>query len=85
VQTEDIKKDVKQTVLSPRETEVLQWCSLGKSNSVIATILSISEKTVEYHLTSVFRKLEVNGRMLAVLKAIDLKLIVVEQAGEVPS
>ncbi len=75
--TKDIRK-TKIVPLSPREVEVLQWCSLGKSNGVIASILGISEKTIEFHLASIFRKLEVNGRMLAVLKAIDLKLITVE-------
>jgi len=78
VETKDDFKKIKSATLSPREVEVLQWCSLGKSNGVIASILGISEKTVEFHLTSIFRKLEVNGRMLAVLKAIDMKLITVE-------
>ena len=63
------------TALSLREIEVLRWCSQGKSNGVIAEILGLSEKTIEYHFASIFRKLEVNGRMLAVLKAIELKLI----------
>ena len=75
METKDIPKNAKSTTLSRREVEVLQWCSLGKSNSVMASILGISEKTIEFHLASVFRKLEVNGRMLAVLKGIELKLI----------
>ncbi len=78
VETKDIRKGNKSPNLSPRELEVIHWCSLGKSNGVIASILSISEKTVEYHLTSIYRKLGVNGRMLAVLKAIDLELITVD-------
>ncbi len=78
METKDIRKKIKSATLSPRELEVLRCCSLGKSNGVIASILSISEKTVEYHLTSVFRKLDVNGRMLAVLKAIELKLLTVD-------
>lgn len=61
--------------LSPREREMLKWCSQGKSNSVIGTILGISEKTVEHHLASVFRKLDVSSRTTAVLKAVNLKLI----------
>lgn len=77
METKDIRK-TKIATLSPRQAEVLQWCSLGKSNSVIASILGISEKTIEFHLSSIFRKLEVNGRMLAVLKAIELKLITVD-------
>jgi DNA-binding CsgD family transcriptional regulator len=61
--------------LSPREKEMLLWCSQGKSNSVIAEILSISEKTVEFHFSSVFRKLNVSSRTMAVLKAVNLRLI----------
>lgn len=64
-----------QVHLSPREKEVLQWCSRGKSNSVIGEILSISEKTVEYHLHSIYRKLDVSSRTVAVLKAVNLQLI----------
>lgn len=63
--------------LSPREKEMLCWCSQGKSNSVIATILGISEKTVEFHLRSAFRKLDVTSRTTAVLKAVNLCLIAV--------
>jgi len=70
-----LKKKSTKATLSLREIEVLKWCSMGKSNSVIAEILSISEKTVEFHFTTIFRKLEVSGRMLAVLKAIELRLI----------
>jgi DNA-binding CsgD family transcriptional regulator len=61
--------------LSRRERDVLQWASSGKSNSSIAAILGISEKTVEFHFSSVFKKLQVNNRILAVLKAINVRLI----------
>ena len=61
--------------LSRRERDVLLWASDGKSNSSIATILGISEKTVEFHFSSVFKKLQVNNRILAVLKALRVHLI----------
>lgn len=61
--------------LSPREAEMLMWCSHGKSNSVIAIILGVSEKTVEFHLRSAFKKLSVSNRTAAVLKATKLRLI----------
>jgi DNA-binding CsgD family transcriptional regulator len=61
--------------LSRRERDVLHWASSGKSNSSIAAILGISEKTVEFHFSSVFKKLQVNNRILAVLKAIHVRLI----------
>ena len=61
--------------LSLREKSVLVWASQGKSNNDIASILNISPKTVEFHFSSIFTKLQVNNRVLAILKAINLRLI----------
>jgi DNA-binding CsgD family transcriptional regulator len=66
--------------LTPREKEMLLWCSQGKSNSVIGDILGIAEKTVEFHFKSIFKKLDVTTRTTAVLKAVHLKLIHIEPA-----
>lgn len=64
--------------LTAREKEMLVWCSQGKSNGVIATILGISPKTVEFHFKSLFDKLGVSSRTTAVLKAVHLRLIHIE-------
>lgn len=64
--------------LTPREREMLEWAAQGKSNSVIATILGISEKTVEFHFKSIFTKLDVSSRTTAVLKAVHMRLISME-------
>ncbi len=56
--------------LTPKEKEVLTWASLGKSNSVIADIINISENTVDFHFRQIFKKLDVNSRVLAVVKAL---------------
>ena len=61
--------------LTPRERDVLLWCGQNKSSSDIATILNISEKTVEFHLAKIYKKLGVNGKILAVLKASHLGMI----------
>lgn len=61
--------------LTEREREVLKWCLAGKSNSLIGEILSVSEKTVEFHLTNIFTKLDVSTRVAAVVKALHLGLI----------
>ena len=51
--------------LTEREEEVLRCLSLGQSNPRIATQLGISSHTVHNHTKSIFRKLNVRGRVLA--------------------
>src|SRR5262249_46357318 len=40
--------------LTPREAEVLLWVAQGKSNSDVATILGMSDKTVKIHLGHIY-------------------------------
>ncbi len=49
--------------LSKRELEVLHLVSQGKSNREIAEVLSVSEKTVRNHVSSVLNKLGLNNRI----------------------
>lgn len=49
-------------VLSPREREIATLAARGRSNLDIARDLSISHKTVEKHLASVYQKLGVSSR-----------------------
>ncbi len=58
-------------VLTQREKEVLSLLSTGRTNKEIAKTLFISEKTVKSHLNSIFRKLNVTGRLQAILSAIN--------------
>jgi DNA-binding CsgD family transcriptional regulator len=55
--------------LLPREKEILYHVSQGFSNREIASALDISEKTIEFHLKSIFNKLEVTTRTEAVSMA----------------
>ena len=61
--------------LTPRESEILLWVSRGKSNEVIAEILSISDHTVDSLLRRIYRKLGVFSRVAAVVKATQWGLI----------
>ena len=61
--------------LTPKERECLCWCKEGKTNWEIGEIMSISEKTVEFHLTNTIRKLSVSNRITAVVKGIQLGII----------
>lgn len=55
--------------ISPREREVFSLLLEGMPNKLIARRLSISEKTVKSHLTSVFRQIGVTDRVQAILWA----------------
>jgi DNA-binding CsgD family transcriptional regulator len=56
--------------LSAREAEVLRLVATGLSNRAIAETLSLSEKTVINHLTSVYGKIGVDNRAAATAFAI---------------
>ena len=61
--------ELEDIVLTAREIEVLQWSKAGKSYSDIAEILSISRKTVEFHISNVMNKLGANNKISAVVRA----------------
>ena len=52
----------KQHELTPRELEILQLASSGNSNRGIAERLWVTEQTVKFHLSNVYRKLGVSNR-----------------------
>ena len=55
--------------LSPREVQILDNISQGKTNKEVAYTLAISEQTVKNHMSSILRKLSVNDRTQAVVYA----------------
>lgn len=61
--------------LTEREVQVLTWVARGKSSSDIATILGISERTVNFHLDNAMRKAGVATRVQAAVKCAMLGLI----------
>ena len=48
--------------LTPRELEILRLVANGASNSLIARQLWVTEQTVKFHLSNVYRKLNVSNR-----------------------
>ena len=61
--------------LTTREREVLRWACIGKTSWEIGRILSITERTVKFHLNNTFNKLEVANRPQAIAKAVGLGLV----------
>ena len=61
--------------LTARETEILHKLVDGQSNKQIAGQLWLSEQTIKYHLTNIYRKLQVSSRTEAVRQAYEYGLI----------
>ncbi len=61
--------------LSPKEKEVLKWIKEGKTSWDISMILEISDRTVNFHIDNIKRKLNVINRAQAVAVALKQELI----------
>ena len=48
--------------LTPRELEILRLVAEGHSNSQLAQLLWVTEQTVKFHLSNIYRKLNVANR-----------------------
>ena len=48
--------------LTPRELEILRLVAEGHSNSQLARMLWVTEQTVKFHLSNIYRKLNVANR-----------------------
>ncbi len=61
--------------LSSREIEVLKWSALGKTAVDIGTILNLSPRTVNFHMSNSIKKLGVTNKISAVVQAAKSHLI----------
>ncbi len=48
--------------LSKREAEVAELVSTGLSNKEVADKLFVTEKTIKFHLTNIYRKMNISSR-----------------------
>jgi DNA-binding NarL/FixJ family response regulator len=67
------------TALTDREMEVLNAAARGLTNKAIGLQLGISDRTVQGHLRNIFEKLNVTNRTEAVVKAVQLNLMVLPE------
>ena len=65
----------KRSLVSAREQEVIELICQGLRNKEVSERLHISEATVSHHLTSIFRKLEVEDRVSLVIHAVRNHLV----------
>lgn len=66
--------------LTERELEVLALAGKGFTNKAIGVQLGISDRTVQGHLAKTYSKLQASSRTEAVMRAVSLNLITVEQS-----
>lgn len=71
----DTGSSFEKTILTEKETFILQAVSKGYRSKDIAFDMGIAERTVKAHLTNIYNKLGVNSRTEAVTVAIELGLI----------
>jgi DNA-binding NarL/FixJ family response regulator len=74
--TEDAgERAAKETGLTEREVVILRAVARGLSNEAIAKELWVAEQTVKFHLTNIYRKLEVSNRTEAARYAFEHGLL----------
>jgi DNA-binding CsgD family transcriptional regulator len=61
---------LKQLPITERERQILALVAAGKTNAEIASVLSISPRTVQKHLEHIFQKLGVETRTAAAVRAL---------------
>jgi DNA-binding NarL/FixJ family response regulator len=62
-------------VLSDRELEALTWVARGKFSADIAVLMNVTERTVNFHVENVIRKVGVSTRIQAAITCALLGLI----------
>lgn len=68
-------EDRKIAAVTAREREVIELICKGLKNREISDQLHISEATVSHHLTSIFRKLEVEDRISLILYSVRNRVV----------
>jgi LuxR family quorum-sensing transcriptional regulator LasR len=64
--------------LTRRELEVIKWVMAGKSSWEISRITDCAEATINFHISNIRQKFNVNTRQQALVKAIALGIITPE-------
>jgi DNA-binding NarL/FixJ family response regulator len=62
-------------VLTDREIEALTWVARGKSSADIAVLMHVSERTINFHIDNIIRKVGVATRVQAAIRCALLGLI----------
>lgn len=58
----EAEQNVRLSDLTARELEILRFVAAGRRNQQIADALTVTPQTVKFHLTNIYRKLNVSSR-----------------------
>ncbi|MDR0806024.1 MAG: LuxR family transcriptional regulator [Enterobacteriaceae bacterium] len=61
--------------LTKREQDILRWTAEGKTSSEISALMSISDRTVNFHVNNILKKLSVPNKTAATVKAMVLNML----------
>lgn len=61
-------KEIQKLPLSDRERQIVQLLLKGIPNKAIAEQLYVSERTVKFHCTNVYKKLNIKNRYELIVK-----------------
>jgi DNA-binding CsgD family transcriptional regulator len=65
------RREAAQEQLTPQELQIARLVAEGRRNREVAATLFVSPKTVEFHLTRIYRKLEIHSRSELVRRIAD--------------
>ncbi|WEK54626.1 MAG: response regulator transcription factor [Candidatus Cohnella colombiensis] len=70
-----LQNEIEALAITDKEQQILNQIAIGKSNKEIAEDLIMSQRSLEYSLTTLFQKLNVKSRFEAAMKAKQMNLI----------
>ena len=71
--------EINRRELTPRQREILALIARGRSNKEIAFALGIRERTVKFHVASLFERLGTSSRTEALVVALRLGVIQINE------
>ena len=71
-----------ESLLSDRQVEILQMIANGLGTKQVARQLGITQKTVHNHLNAIYRRLDTQSLTHAVISAVRLGIINLDQADD---
>ena len=74
-ETQSQQLDTGSSKLSVREIEILRLIFDGKCSIEVATTLSVSKRTVDFHMARAYIKLGATNRFQAYQKAVELGIV----------